>query len=166
MLKKVIASIDDLGLYTDNLYGKELARELNRGYIAGFGLNVFNDVTASFFSDADAVCASLEYSSSGDTVFRAGKVALMSFAHCPFSLVYGRNCDSCPNKSTLYYENEDARYMLIRRRSVACDFTMYEDKMTIYPRMFEGKNLFYRFIGLNDSEKRDMMKIIVEDCSE
>ena len=43
---------------------------------------------------------------------------------------------------------------------------MYEDKLTIYPRALVEKNLFYRFIGLNEIEKRDMMRVVSEDIGE
>ncbi len=166
VVKAFLRENEGLGVYTDNLYGVSVARELHVGYIAGFGLNVFNDMTASFFKDADAVCASVENPYSGDTAFRAGKVALMSFAHCPFSVAYGISCATCKDKDKLYYENGDARYLLLRRRTASCDFTMYEDKVTKYRAQNHEKNLFYRFVGLNEEEKSDMMKVVSEDIGE
>lgn len=166
VFERVLSEVPLLGVYTDNLYGVALARKLKRKYIVGFGLNVFNEKTTSIFEDASLIAASVEANAHGNLDFRAGKVALMSFAHCPFSVAYGIDCASCPDKSKLYYENADGRYLILRRKSASCDFTMYEDKVTVYPKQYGVKNLYYRFIGLNEEEKRDMMKVVSEDISE
>ena len=165
-IRSYLLAIPNLGIYTDNLYGVSIARDMKRGYIAGFGLNIFNRLTGSFFSDADAVCSSVEAVGAGNTALRAGKVALMSFAHCPFAVSYGKKCSDCPSKNRLYYESNDTGCLILRRRTASCDFTMYEDKLTIYPRALVEKNLFYRFIGLNEIEKRDMMRVVSEDIGE
>ena len=166
VLEKVISEVPLLGVYTDNLYGVALAEKLARKYIVGFGFNVFNSKTASLFKNATLVAASVEDNKQGNLLFRAGKVSLMSFAHCPFSVAYGYDCASCSGKSILYYENADGRYLILRRKSASCDFTMYEDKVTVYPKQYGDKTLYYRFVGLNEEEKRDMMKIVSEDISE
>ena len=166
-LEKVFAAVPGLGVYADNLYAVALARRLGCGYVAGFGLNVFNAGTASLFEDADLIAASVEDSRQGNLVFRAGKVALMSFAHCPISVLYGVNCGTCGKKyNKAYYKNADGCYLLRRRESASCDFTLYEDKVTLYRKQSGAKNLFYRFIGLNEQEKRDMIKIVSEDIGE
>lgn len=163
-LAQLIKDVDGLGIYTDNLYGISLARELKRPFIVGFGANVFNKYSASLFADADFVGASVENPSQGNLAFRYGKVALMSFAHCPFSVAYGYDCATCKGNNVLFYENSDGRYLIARRRSVGCDFTMYEDKPTLYPK--DNKTRFYRWAMLNEEEKREMNKIIAEDCRE
>ena len=164
-LAQLIKDVGGLGVYTDNLYGVTLARELNRPFIVGFGANVFNGFSAKLFTDADLVAASVENPANGSLVFRYGKVSLMNFAHCPFSVAYGYDCASCKNKDVLYYENADGRYMITRRRSVGCDFTLYEDKPTLYPKQTD-KTLFYRWIGLSEEEMKEMTNIVMEDCRE
>ena len=166
-LENILSAVPGLGVYADNLYAVALARKLSRGYVAGFGLNVFNAGTASVFGDADLVAASVEDPRQGNLVFRAGKVALMNFAHCPISVVYDVDCGTCGKKyNKVYYENADGRYLVNRREYASCDFTLYEDKVTLYPKHSGAKNLFYRFIGLNEREKRDMIKVVSEDIGE
>ena len=156
-----------LRIFADNLYGVALARELGRGYIAGFGLNVFNTQTAAFFRDADHVCASTEFPLFGDLIFSAGKMPLMSFAHCPISVAYGVDCSTCGKRyDRLYYRDRDNRYLILRRESVSCDFVMYEDRITRKAGQKAPKSRFYSVIGLNLDEKRDMMKIVSEDRCE
>ena len=167
LLRDLLQDFPSLGIYADNLYGVALARELKRGYIAGFGLNVFNEETAALFSDADFIAASVEYSECGDLLFRAGKLPLMSFAHCPFSIVYGKDCASCDRSSSiLRYKNEEGTYLIKRREYISCDFTMYEDRVTRYPAALNGKSRFYSLIGLNAEEKRDMIKELSEEKGE
>ena len=165
-LENVLCEVPALGVYADNLYAVALARKLGRKFIVGFGLNVFNRYTAGLFADADFVAASVEDAREGNLTFRAGKVSLMNFAHCPFSVVYGFDCGACGKKSKMYYENADGRYLVKRRESASCDFTLYEDKVTIYPKRSGAKNLFYRFIGLNEEERRDMIRVVSEDIGE
>ena len=163
--KDLLCSLD-VGVYADNLYAVAFARQYNKPYIAGFGLNVFNSVTASLFTDADHVCASVEYPFYGDLIYRAGKMPLMSFAHCPVSVVYPRECGSCKQeKDTIYYQNGNNRYKMLRRRSASCDFTLYEDKITYYP-ILEKRSCFYSLIGLTGSEKKEVITCISEEIGE
>ena len=164
VLYEFLRKINNLGIYADNLYAVEFARKLGRGYIAGFGLNVYNDRTLTFYEDADMIAASIECPAAGNLVFRAGKVALMSFAHCPFSVVYGTDCASCQGHSVLHYSNEDGNYLILRRQTASCDFTMYEDAVTIYSRRADCGS-YYSFLGLSDQERREMMNLITEDIS-
>ena len=97
---------------------------------------------------------------------KSGNRALMNFAHCPFSVAFGYDCAHCGNTSKMFYENADGRYLVTRRVSASCDFTMYEDKVTVYPKPYGAKNLFYRFIGLNEEERRDMIRVVSEDIGE
>lgn len=167
LLIDFLKEFPELGIYADNLYAITIARNLGRGYIAGFGLNVYSEETAACYADADFVCASIEYPHYGNLIYRAGKVPLMSFAHCPFSVAYGTSCASCDKaRSRLIYQSADARYLILRRESASCDFTMYEDRVTRYPLSAGEKSSFYSLIGLNEEEKRDMMKYISEDCGE
>ena len=165
-LKKRMEEFPQAGIYADNLYSVGLARTLSRPYIAGFGLNIFNEESVALYSDADWVCASTEYPYHGDLVYRAGKVPLMSFAHCPVSVVYKKECSSCDRSiGSLRYQSGDLRYLILRRRYASCDFTMYEDKVTRYPPIGE-KSCFYSLIGLNRQEKDAMIEYISEDICE
>ena len=165
-LKELVESVSELGIYADDLYAVGLARALARPYIAGFGLNIFNEEAAALFKDADLICGSVEHPFHGDLVYRAGKVPLMSFAHCPVSVVYKRDCAACDQSiSRLVYRNEDHRYLILRRRFSSCDFTMLEDKVTLYP-LVKGKSRFYSLIGLNAEEKNDMIECVSEDNGE
>ena len=166
-LRKILIETPALGVYADNLYAVMLARELNRPYVAGFGLNVFNKNTVAFFEDADLVGGSIEIDGVGNMAFVAGKVRLMNFAHCPFSVVYGTECGRCDrSRDKMYYEGDGRRYLILRRQAASCDFTMFEDKVTYYAPAPMGISEFYSLIGLNPTEKRDMMDYISEECGE
>lgn len=156
-IRQVLFEVKDAKIYADNLYAVELARELSRGYIAGFGLNVFNRKTTALLRDADFICGSIEYPFAGDTVFCGGKIPLMSFAHCPFSVVYDRGCDQCPRTDDkMFYSTADKRYVIRRNVWRDCAFTMYKDKLTLR-RETAAKNKFYSFVGLNEAEKQELL---------
>ena len=168
LVTEILKKVPKLSIYTDNLYGVTLARELGRRYIVGFGLNIFNDKTVSLFNDADFVARSVEVDGAiGDLAFSAGKVRLMNFAHCPFSVVYGYDCASCRrSESKLYYHCGDRRYVILRHHSASCDFTLFEDSVSRYTIPKCRFSAFYSFIGLNHEEKRAMMNYISEGKSE
>ena len=159
-----LSAFPGLGIYADNLYAVNLARDLHRSFIVGFGMNVFNRATRSLFDDADLVCSSIEHSDAGDLVYVCGKVPLMSFAHCPFSVVYGTHCKDCKKEyDKLIYSNKEGRFLILRREFASCDFTLYEDKNTTYPVYDRKKSRFYSLIGLNPEDKRAMMIRISEE---
>ena len=156
-MKRVLLALPTLGIFADNLYAVELARELKREYIAGYGLNIFNSRSAQAFSDARYVCSSVEYPYPGDTVFAAGKMPLMSFAHCPISVAYGRKCGECDKKvNELIYKNTDKTYRIRRTVWRDCQFTMYNDEVTkrIVPK---DKNVFFSFVGVSSEEKASLI---------
>ena len=164
---KILRTIPTLGIYADNLYSVGLARELGRRYIAGFGLNIFNEQTVDVFCDADYVASSVETFGVGDLSFVAGKMRLMSFAHCPFSVVYGSKCDSCDrSRNELRYCSGDHRYLILRRQGASCDFTMFDDKVTRRRLPENNISMYYSLIGLNPDEKRAMMDYISEGLRE
>ena len=163
----ILRSIPALGIYADNLYGVGLARSLQRRYIVGFGLNVFNAPAVALFADADLVAGSVECPIVGDMAFAAGKMRLMSFAHCPFSVVYGSKCTTCDRlKNELHYRSGDQRYLILRNEGASCGFTMFEDHVTRRALSNQGITSFYSFIGLNREEKRVMMEYVSEGLRE
>lgn len=155
-IRKLLSEVPEAKIYADNLYAVELARELSRGYIAGFGLNIFNSQAASLFRDADFICSSIECETAGDTVFCGGKIPLMSFAHCPISVVCDRTCDRCPRTvSRLFYATGDKRYIIRRNLWRDCAFTMYQDKLVLH-REIPKKSRFYSVIELSEEEKKTL----------
>ena len=162
-IEKLLNEVPTVGIYTDSMYGVQLARENSRRYIVGTGLNVFNMKTAALFRDADRICSSIECEEAGDLRFAGGKVALMNFAHCPVSVVYGRRCDSCDrNVDNLYYTNGNRRYRIRRNVWRDCCFTMYRD--TLSYRRVQGARL-YSFVGLTADERKALIERIKEERS-
>ena len=155
-IRDLLLKVPEAKIYADNLYAVELARELSRGYIAGFGLNVFNTQAAALFRDADFICGSIECEASGNTTFCGGKIPLMSFAHCPISVVYNRTCETCPRTDNrLFYATGDKRYIIRRNLWRDCAFTMYRDKLTLRRENHE-MNRFYSVIELTEEEKKTL----------
>jgi len=165
--EKILADYPTLGVYADNLYAVTLAKERKRGLIVGFGMNVYNADHASLFGYADYVCGSTECSENGNLVFRAGKMPLMSFAHCPISVSCGKRCADCDKSVwTLRYETDGHEYLIRRQEGASCLFTMLEDAVTRYPISYQRKSMYYSFVGLNQEEKDDIMKCVSEDQGE
>lgn len=128
------ARTNGIGIYADNIGVVELVREYSVPYIAGFGLNIANSLTADRFCDADAILSSVElggYSVFGAThTFASGRIPLMHFEHCPNESVNGVGCKGCKNKGrTLYYNYGNNKFKLIGFvLDKRCYYSLYSDK--------------------------------------
>lgn len=164
-IERVMQSLPNVGIYTDSMYGVQLARELGRKYIVGFGMNVFNRKTAALFRDADHVCSSVECLEAGDLLFAGGKIPLMSFAHCPVSVACGNICGKCDRSvNRLYYVNGGRRYLIRRNEWRDCCFTMYQDKLSARIPLTDVSR-YYSFVGASPEEKKALLDRIKEERS-
>ena len=120
-----------------NIGQVEWARELQLRYIAGSGLNIYNDCMAEIFSDAETFVYSLEltlaeisaFSNRGGLIFVDGKIPLMKLVHCPYKVVTGCNCSSCKGEIPLTYTDEQGNEFEVERRKEArCTFELLNGK--------------------------------------
>ena len=87
-IKNAIGGMD-IKLYCNNIGQVEFARRNNIGYIAGGGLNIFNDYIAAEFSDAQAFVFSREltlneiaqFKNKNGLIFVDGQIPLMQLVH-------------------------------------------------------------------------------------
>lgn len=122
-----------LGIVCHNVGQVELAREIGLRYIAGTGLNIFNDEMASEFWDADAFFYSQELSlaeiaefrNSGGLTFVDGKITVMKLVHCPYKLNFGCDCAACKAAEKLRYTDELGNdFVIERRQDKRCTFEL------------------------------------------
>lgn len=138
-LSKLNISPNKFGLVCHNVGQVQFARNNGLRYIAGQGLNIFNDYIASMFSDADTFVYSVEltlqeiskFSNQSGLVFTNGKITLMRFSHCPYKAVTGCNCNSCAAEKVgdLTYTDELSNdFVIIRRKAGNCTFELVNGK--------------------------------------
>lgn len=127
----------NVGLVCHNIGQVQFARINKLRYIAGAGLNLFNDFIASVFSDADTFVYSHEltlaeissFQNKGGLVFVDGKLTLMKVVHCPYKAVYGCNCSNCKCDNKLVYTDElQNDFCITRRRDSRCTFEIVNGK--------------------------------------
>lgn len=120
-----------------NVAHVQLARLLGLPYIAGRGLNVYNDNIAKIFADAETLVYSYEltlaeisrFSQKNGLVFVDGELPLMQLAHCPFKVAFGCDCKSCKADKTLTYTDEQNNVFAIqRRKDTRCRFELINGK--------------------------------------
>ena len=116
----------------------QLARQMNLPYIAGSGLNIFNDRMAQTFDDAATFVYSLEltvgeiarFADRSGLIFADGKITLMKLVHCPYKLqaqLCGdrRDCVDCANIRPLRYRDElGNEFVVQRRKDLRCTFEL------------------------------------------
>lgn len=122
-----------VGIVCHNVGHVELARKLSLPYIAGSGLNIFNDYIANEFSDAVTFVYSQEltlkeiaqFSNKDGLTFVDGRIALMKLVHCPYKVALGCSCSKCQADRNLTYTDElGNKFTLARRKDGRCTFEL------------------------------------------
>ena len=125
------------GLVCHNVGQVQFARQHNIAYIAGSGLNVFNDGMAQTFADAKTFVYSHELSLAEIDSFKRkngltfvdGEIVLMKLVHCPFKVAVGSSCDKCKGAKPLEYLDELGNKFVIKRRiDKSCSFEVVNGK--------------------------------------
>ena len=126
-----------LGVVCHNVGQVELARRLHLPYIAGSGLNIYNDHVSNEFSDAETFVYSQEltlyeiaqFKNQSGLTFVDGRLVLMKLVHCPYKVAYGCTCANCMAGKPLTYTDElGNRFDFYRRRDARCTFELVNGK--------------------------------------
>lgn len=134
-LKIILPS--NVGLVCHNIGQVQFARNNSFRYIAGSGLNIFNDYIANAFFDADTFVYSLEltlaeiasFKNQRGLIFVDGDISLMKVVHCPYKAVYGCVCSACKCDGKLTYTDELGNtFKIVRRRDSRCAFEIVNGK--------------------------------------
>lgn len=134
-IKTILA--ENVGLVCHNVGQVQFARENDIKYIAGSGLNIFNDYIANIFDDATTFVYSHEltlaeiaaFSNKNGLTFVDGNLILMKVVHCPYKAVYGCNCTNCKCDGSLTYTDELGNlFKIVRRRDNRCTFEVVNGK--------------------------------------
>ena len=143
-----------------------MAVKLNKPFIVGTGLNVFNsfDYESLITSGADAVVYSKELSAdeiadmgSSGYVFTRGNVRLMELLYCP----YGRNCKKCDRNDFNRLTDELGHEFTIRRYRIngRCRFEVYNGSLLNY-NVDKNFGEVVNLIGLNKEVKEKIINNI------
>lgn len=128
---------DKLSVVCNNVGQIEYARVKHLRYIAGAGLNIFNDFIADEFKDAETFAYSHELTlkeisalkNQSGLTFIDGNLILMKLSHCPYKLVYKCDCSSCKADNKLTYVDEmNNKFFISRRRVKGCLFNLVNGK--------------------------------------
>ncbi len=120
-----------------NVVEVQWARELGLNYIAGSGLNIFNDWMAAQFDDADAFVYSQEltvgeigqFRNKSGLIFADGRLILMKLVHCPYKVATGCTCKNCTaNKPLVYTDEQCNKFEIHRRKEARCTFELVNGK--------------------------------------
>ena len=134
-LKQVLPT--NVGLVCHNIGQVQFAKDNGLRYIAGSGLNIFNDYIANVFADADTFVYSQEltlteisaFDNKNGLVFVDGNLTLMKLVHCPYKAVYGCECATCKCDGKLNYTDElGNNFKIARRRDSRCTFEVVNGK--------------------------------------
>ena len=138
----------EVGVVCHNVGHVGLARKLRLPYVAGSGLNIYNDFIAREFSDAQTFVYSLEltlneiseFINQSGLVFVDGTITLMKLVHCPYKLNFKCDCSSCQATKQLTYTDELGNsFNVVRRKDRRCTFELQNGKkLSIVSKMKHG----------------------------
>lgn len=144
----ILAKDNKLKIVCHNVGQVEFARLNNLSYIAGAGLNIFNDKISNVFYDAETFLYSQEltlkeiadFKISRGLTFVDGKINLMKLSHCPYKLVLGCDCSTCrANKKLTYVDEMGNKFYVMRRRAGKCLFVLVNgNKLSVVNRLKRG----------------------------
>lgn len=132
-----LVAMANCGVVCHNVGQVQMARERNIPYIAGTGLNIFNDEMARVFDDAVTFFYSLEltldeiarFDNQAGLIFVDGKLPLMKLVHCPYKVVFGGGCEKCQAHKKLVYTDElNNSFEIVRRKDARCSFELLNGK--------------------------------------
>ena len=103
-----------------------LARKFGVDYIAGCGLNIFNDYMLNELIDGQIFIYSRElsikeireFTNKNGFVFVDGYIPLMQLVHCPYKVAFNCDCTECKANINLTYRDEMNNKFVIKRRRV------------------------------------------------
>lgn len=126
-----------VGIVCHNIGQVQFARTNRLRYIAGAGLNIFNDRMVQMFNDADTFFYSqeltlreiAEFQNKGGLTFVDGSITLMKLLHCPFKLNFDCDCTHCHAQEKLVYTDELRNaFSVVRRKDSRCTFELINGK--------------------------------------
>ena len=136
------------GVVCHNVGHVELARRLRLPFIAGSGLNIYNDEMAKEFDDAETFVYSHEltlseiaqFSNQSGLIFVDGKLTLMKLVHCPYKVVHNCNCSNCMADKPLTYTDElGNQFDFYPRRDARCSFELLNGiKLSVVNKLRSG----------------------------
>lgn len=127
-IKPLVKNFD--GIYCDGIYGYYLAKELEKPFFAGTGLNISNaaalsECNAKYVALSKEInCAEAKKLARGNVFYlTAGNLKVMDLIYCPF----GKKCSTCDRRGVYTLTDENGRKFPLRRYEAGgnCRFEVY-----------------------------------------
>lgn len=133
LLTSIITSLNIGGVVANNVYGIELATNLDLKLIAGLGLNIYNRYTADLLKrnhkDFKFIYSiELHNSEIWDDdcgyIYAEGAIVLMTLCHCPIILNTNSSCNDCKFTNITYTDKTNAKFTITRKKLIKCYFEL------------------------------------------
>ncbi len=170
VLRKVIETYAPKGLYVENLFGVQLAKEYSLPVLLGLGMNVYNtkfvrEVQAATFTDVSFVCSgelngadARDLLREGGYYFAEGNLDLMKWNHCPVQLNTGCTCADCKENGPLMYRDEKGySFTVLRTKIKNCYFMLRNERPLIAQKIPNNCNIF---LNLENYDAHSIRKIL------
>ncbi len=116
------------GVVIDNYYGAKYITDYP--FVVGPRLNVYNTIARDVWYALGAKLVIGSYEQTLDqTASIEGRVPLMVLCHCPYQVVYQKDCKECPYTEGLTYTLQQHTYPIRRYQVAGCYFELLSDKI-------------------------------------
>lgn len=167
-LKKYAESI--CGIFCDNLYAIQTAKDLGVLAIGGIGLNIYNSYAYDVYRKLGlaGMISSVELTANeGLNAFKDckniinyafGCVPTMVLTHCPIQNITGCKCKDCRYTGAFYLHGKE-KHKVIRKRLSSCYFEVISDKV-INLLTIKENNAFKYYINMINFNKEECIDIV------
>ncbi len=123
----------NMGLYVNNIYGLDYIHS-GIEVVAGTGMNVANDYSASMLHDmgvSEITCSFERWCAPVPNTYRyEGYIPLMTFVHCPYKTINHNTCDKCSYRGEITLIGSGSTYSIRRYRIDRCYFELIDSVLT------------------------------------
>ncbi|MEG1791100.1 MAG: U32 family peptidase [Clostridia bacterium] len=173
IFREIISENQDnlFGLYAENVYTIQLAKEYNLQTFLGIGLNIFNNILlknlcATPFYVVSAELNSKEIASfENPFVFSYGYLPLMNLSHCVEKLNHNfSSCGKCSYTGKItYVDRKNYEFCLFRNKVSNCYFTLYNSVKTDISSKFinNAYNFYLNMIQCNVTEAETALNAFI-----
>ena len=137
VLDEILQKYPSLKIVANNLYGLDYVTQ-GKTVLFGTGLNVFNNYTVYHLSKLGVnngvvsieQCLDDIVLTPNNFVYTIGQFAIMTFCHCPYQTVSGRDCTKCAFDNKLALVDNSKVAMPVRRYIISqCYFELLNSKI-------------------------------------
>ena len=170
IIKNIIKNYNFAGLYINNIFGLELAKEYYLKVFMGIGMNLYNNFDIEFAKEnSQNYVYSFELSKTeinlfdyqNGFVYAYGNIDLMTLNNCIVKSIYDNSCNDCKYKGIITLkDNKGINFYVNKYKISKCYFNVINGKkINILNKELPNNNLLFDFTNENDDTIKNIYNL-------